>query len=110
MTPASKPPWWRAFDRVERAVGKPLEEAVASPTYVDVMLLGMRVQRKVTGVVLRGAGGAVGTVLHVANIPTRDDIRRLSRQMTVLTGEVRALAAAQEETRPPGQEEAEHVG
>ena len=95
----SKHPWWRAFDKVERAVGRPLEDAAASSRYVDVMLTGMRVQRAVGGVMFRVAGGTVGTVLRVANVPSRSDVRRLSRQLTVLTTEVRALAAAQQEDR-----------
>lgn len=98
---SGKPPWWRAFDRVERAIGKPLEEAADSNAYVNVMVMGMRVQRVVAGSAARAVGGAVGSVLRVANIPTRSDIRGLSRQMTTLTGEVRALAAAQEQASAP---------
>ena len=37
--------WWRAFDKVERKIGKPLEDAVASRRYIDVMTLGMKAQR-----------------------------------------------------------------
>jgi hypothetical protein len=96
---SSKHPWWRAFDRVERAVGRPLEDAAASSRYVDVMLTGMKVQRAVGGAMFRVAGGTVGTVLRVATVPSRTDVRRLSRQLTVLTTEVRALAAAQHEDR-----------
>jgi hypothetical protein len=69
------------------------------------MLRGLRAQRAVTGMIGRVAGGAVSKVIHVAGLPTRGDIRRLSRQVTVLTGEVRALKAAQatvEQTRPRG--------
>jgi hypothetical protein len=95
----SKPPWWRAFDRVERKVGKPLEDAAASSRYVDAMVTGLRVQRAVGGAMARAAGGTVGAVLRVANVPTRSDMRRLSRQLAVLTTEVRQLAAAQEEAQ-----------
>jgi hypothetical protein len=95
----SKPPWWRAFDRVERKIGKPLEDAAASSRYVEVMVTGLRVQRAVGGAMARAAGGSFGAVLRVANIPTRSDVRRLSRQLTVLTTEVRQLAAAQEEAQ-----------
>lgn len=96
MSPA-KSPWWRAFDKVERKVGKPLEEAVASPTYVDVMVTGMKVQKAVGGAVFGLARGAAGKVLHVAQVPTRSDVRRLSHQLTVLTGEIRALKLAQQQ-------------
>ena len=88
---------WRAFDRVERKIGKPLEDAVASPTYIDVMLVGMRVQRAVGGLALRAVGGVTGRVLRAANVPTRDEVLRMSRQMATLTREVRDLAAAQRE-------------
>lgn len=90
-----KPPWWRAFDRVERAVGKPLEDVAASRTYVDVMIVGMKVQRKIGGAVLGAAGRAVGTVLSIANVPTRTDVRRISRELAVLTSAVRELKLSQ---------------
>jgi hypothetical protein len=92
----SKPPWWRAFDKVERTIGKPLEEVVASRRYVDVMLTGQKVRRAVTGKVGRVAGGAVGKVLHVVQIPTRSDVRNLNRQITELASQVRALSAEQQ--------------
>lgn len=105
-----KPVWWRAFDRIERAVGEPLEAAAASPTYVDALILGMRVQRAIGGAVGRVAGGVLGTVRHVADLPTGSDLRRLSHQMTVLTSEVRALALTRDDP-PPREvrsEEADH--
>jgi hypothetical protein len=78
------------FDKVERTVGAPLEDAVASPRY------GMAVSFWVNGprAVHRNIRGAVddklGAVLHALNIPTRADVNRLSRQLAVLTAEVRA--------------------
>ena len=93
---ASKPPWWRAFDKVERMVGKPLEDAVASRRYVDVVTLGMKVHRAVGGKVGQVAAGALERAWHVARVPTRDDVRRLSREIAVLTSEVRALKTAQQ--------------
>jgi hypothetical protein len=92
-----KPPWWRAFDKAERAVGQPLEDAAASNWYVDAMVLGMRAQRVVVGGVARAVGGAMGRVLRVANIPTRTDVRRLSQQLATLTTEIRTLSTAQEQ-------------
>jgi len=100
MSPAKRP-WWRAFDRVERKVGKPLEDAVASSAYMNVMVRGMKVQRTVGGAVGRVASGAVGKVLRVAQLPTRGDMRRISREITVLTGEVRALKLAQQQSESP---------
>jgi hypothetical protein len=92
-----KPPWWRAFDHVERAIGRPLEDAANSNRAVDVMVRGMKLQRALGGAVGRLAGGATERVLRVANIPSRGEIRRLNRQLAVLTSEVRALSADQQE-------------
>ena len=99
MSPARKSPWWHAFDRIERAIGTPLEELVASPTYLDVMIAGMKVQRAIGGGMLRRAGGAVEKVLHVAQIPTRSDVRHLNQQLSALTTEVRALSMDAEQSR-----------
>ena len=97
MSPAKRP-WWRAFDKVERRVGKPLEDAVASSAYMEVMVRGMKVQRAVGGAVGRVASGAVGKVLRVAQLPTRGDVHRISREITALTSEVRALKLAQQQS------------
>lgn len=86
---------WRAFDRVERAVGRPLEDLVASRPYLDVALKGRRVQRAVRGAIGRVATGAATRVLHAAQIPTREEVRNLNRQLTNLTTEMRSLAAQQ---------------
>lgn len=93
---SGKSPVWRTFDRVERAIGKPLEDAVASSRYVDAMTQGLKVQRKVGGAVGGVAGGLVNRVLRIANLPTRGDVRDLNRQIAVLTREVRDLAAVQQ--------------
>jgi hypothetical protein len=93
--------WWRAFDNVERKVGKPLEDAVASPKYIDVMTRGMKVTRAVRGAGGRAAGGALEKVLHVAKLPTHSDVRRLSREIATLTSEVRALKTAQQTSPAP---------
>lgn len=98
---SGKPTWRQVFDGVERKIGKPLEDAAGSSTYVDVMVRGMKVQRALVGAVGRVAGGAVNTVLRVANLPTRNDIAKLSRQVTVLTSEVRLLKAAQQSRPAP---------
>jgi hypothetical protein len=94
---SGKRPWWRAFDNIERRVGKPLEGAAGSARYVDLMVRGRRVHRAVGGGFMRMAGGAAGKVLHAANMPTLGDVRRLSRQIAVLTSEVRTLSASQRE-------------
>jgi len=87
----TQPTWRRAFDRVERTVGGPLEDAVASRRYVDVVVVGLKVQLALNRKVRRTIDRGFGAVLHLANVPTRADVRRVSKQLTVLTGEVRML-------------------
>ncbi len=94
---AGQPRWRHTFDTAERAVGRPLENLVGSPRYLDVALLARRV---------RGAAGAVvsaptSAVLHLFNLPTRDDVRKLSRQIAALTNDVRQLAGEVDELRRP---------
>lgn len=86
---------WRAFDRVERALGRPLEDLVASRRYLDVALRGTRVQKAVRGAIGRITAGAATRVLHAAQIPTREEVRNLNRQLTNLTTEMRSLRAQQ---------------
>lgn len=99
---AQKSVVWRGFDRVERAVGKPLEDAVASQTYADLMVRGMKVQQAVGGFAGRVLKGGLGKALRAVNIPTASDVQRLSRQIAVLTSEVRALNLAQGAAGPVG--------
>jgi len=47
--PANQPLWLRAVIRIERAIGEPIESAVRSDTYVDVISATTRVRRKVLG-------------------------------------------------------------
>jgi hypothetical protein len=95
------PAWRRAFDSAERKIGEPLERAAGTETYVDVMLTGLRLQRAIGTALGRVAGGAVSKVLHVAGLPTRGDVRSINRQLTTLTGELRALKAAVADTERP---------
>ena len=88
---SSKPTWRRVFDRVERAVGAPLEDVVASNRFVEVVALGMKARRAVAGTARRAVHGVTGTVLHAVNIPTREDVRALNANMATLVTEVRAL-------------------
>lgn len=96
---SSGPPLWRrAFDSAERAVGRPLEEAVASRQVSDLFTVGFRVEGAVKGLFER----QTRSVLHFWNMPARTDVARLNRQVATLTTEVRALAARLDEEHDLG--------
>jgi hypothetical protein len=103
------PTWRRAFDKIERLLGEPLEGAVASQQFVDVMAVGMKARRTATGAVSGVVRGVAGVVLRTVNIPTRDDVQRMNRNLVVLTTEVRRLKAEQQASKgrqgvPPADE------
>jgi hypothetical protein len=86
------PVWRGVFDRVERAVGAPLEQAVASSHFGTAVSLWVNANRTVDRAVRQRIDAQLAGVLHLLNIPTRGDVQRLSRQMATLTAEVRALS------------------
>ena len=75
--PTNQPLWLRAVLRVERAVGEPIEAAVRSDTYFDLVSTTTRVRRKVGGT----AEGVSRRCLHLLNLPAGSDIRRLRQQL-----------------------------
>ncbi len=89
------PLWRRAFDKVERTVGEPLEEAVASRHMAQLFTVGLRLEGALQGIFER----QTRTVLHFWNLPTRSDVARLNRQVAALAAEVRELAAELEQER-----------
>ena len=74
---ANKPLWRKGFDSVERAVGRPLESAVRSELYFDVLALSTRARREAFNAVERVSVGA----LHLVNLPASTDIRQLRAQI-----------------------------
>jgi hypothetical protein len=75
---SSKPPLWlKAVHRLERAVGEPIEAAVRTDTYFDVVA-------KATRATVHAKRTVVGTstrVLHLLNLPADSDIRRMREQL-----------------------------
>ena len=100
---SSKPLWLKAVLRVERAVGRPVERAVRTDTYFDVVTKSTRV----TGTVKRKVSGTSTRVLHGINLPAGKDIQgvreqlsRMERQLNRLTEEV-AERDGRNHDRPP---------
>ena len=71
------PLWLRVVHRLERAVGEPVESAVRSDTYFDVL-----------STVTRTTGRAKSTAeslsrrgLHLLNLPAGSDVKRVREQL-----------------------------
>jgi hypothetical protein len=75
---SKQPLWLQAVHRVERAIGEPVEAAVRSDTYFDVMAKATRATAKVKGV----AEGASRRCLHLFNLPAGTDVQRMREQLT----------------------------
>jgi hypothetical protein len=102
MSPSNQPLWLQAVHRLERAVGVPVESAVRSDTYFDVMSRISKARRKALG----AAEGLSRRGLHLLNLPAGTDIRvvrqqlsRMERRLVQLTEEMADL----EETRRDGE-------
>ena len=75
--PANQPLWLRAVIRLERAIGEPIESAVRSETYFDLVSTTTRVRRKVAGT----DEGVSRRCLHLLNLPAGSDIRGMRQQL-----------------------------
>jgi hypothetical protein len=85
--PPRPPTWRRAFDTVERGVGMPLERLVRSERFFDVVTLATRSRSGVNRQLERVSRRA----LHLLNIPTATDVRRLSDQVNRMDRRVVAM-------------------
>jgi hypothetical protein len=86
------PGWRTVFDKVERAIGAPLEDAVASPRYGTAVTFWVKGPAALNRAVRRSVDDKLASVLHLLNVPAHEDVQKLSRQLAVLTAEVRALS------------------
>jgi hypothetical protein len=84
---AGKPLWRQAFDAVDRRVSGPVDAGARSDAFTDVVTVGWRLSRWMQREVER----RTRRVLHMANLPTATDVRRLSEQVAALRREIREL-------------------
>ena len=84
---AAKPLWRQAFDAVDRRVSGPVEAGARSDAFTDVVTVGWRISRRMQQEIER----RTRHVLHLANLPTATDVRRLSEQVSALQRELREL-------------------
>jgi hypothetical protein len=73
----SAPLWLRAVHRLERTIGEPIECALHSDTYFDLVTDLLRLRTR-TGETLEGVSRRV---LHLFNLPAGSDIRRVREQL-----------------------------
>jgi polyhydroxyalkanoate synthesis regulator phasin len=84
---ASKPLWRRTFDTVDRHIAGPAEAAARSDAFGDALTLAIRTQARVQ----RSVEKRTRRALHLVNLPTATDVRRLQEQVAALRRELREL-------------------
>src|ERR1700761_3092164 len=98
--PANQPLWLRAVIRLERTIGEPIESAVRSDTYFDLVSTTTRVRRKVIGT----AEGVSRRCLHLLNLPAGSDIQSMRQQLARMERRLNQLSdevSEMDETEPP---------
>jgi len=84
---AAKPRWRQVFDAVDRRVAGPVEAGTRSDAFGDLVAVSWRLSRRVQQEMERRSRRA----LHLLNLPTATDVRRLSEQVAALRRELREL-------------------
>ncbi|MGQ0699405.1 MAG: hypothetical protein ACT4PZ_14315 [Panacagrimonas sp.] len=90
--PAPTPPWRRLFDRIENAIGRPLEQKIADPRVNEALLMGLELSR---GLSRRWRAGT-SNLRHLGNQPSYSDVRRLERRLGQIEKQLLDLSAAME--------------
>ena len=85
---ARKPLWRQAFDVVDRRISGPIESSARSDLFLDALAVGWRLRERVQ----REAERQTRRALHLLNLPTASDVRRLSELVGALQREVRDLS------------------
>jgi hypothetical protein len=83
-----QPLWLQLVLRFERAIGVPVESAVRSDTYFDLVTHANRTRARLTEV----AQGMTEEWLHVLNIPASSDVKRLREQLARVERQLGRLA------------------
>ena len=101
--PPARPLWVRLVHDLERAIAAPVEAAVRSDEYFDLVARLNRARAHATKTV----EGISEEWLHLFNLPTATDLRRVREQLTRVERRLNALAKAlgdsdREDTRRGG--------
>jgi hypothetical protein len=85
--PSNTSLWRRVYDGVEKPIGDALAAGARSGAFGDVQAIAVRVPRRLRNEIER----RTRHLLHIANLPTATDVRRLTEQVTDLQRELRAV-------------------
>ena len=83
-----QPLWLQLVLRFERAIGVPVESAVSSDRYFDLLTHANRARARLTEV----AEGVTQEWLHLLNLPASSDVKRLREQLARVERELRRLS------------------
>jgi hypothetical protein len=86
--PSSQPLWLRLVLRFERAIGVPVESAVRSDRYFDLVAHANRTRARLTEL----TEGVTQQWLHFFNVPASSDVRRLREQLARVERQLGELA------------------
>jgi hypothetical protein len=85
---SGQPLWLEVVHRLERAIGEPVESAVQSDAYFDVMSQMTRARSQLIGAV----EGLSRRCLHLVNLPAGTDVRRVREQLARMERRLNALS------------------
>jgi len=91
------PFWLDAVRRLERAIGTPVERAVTSDTYFDVMPLARRALAQVESTV----AALTDEWYRIMNFPTGTEVRQMRTQLARMERQLERLAKELEDARAP---------
>jgi hypothetical protein len=93
--PNNQPLWLQLILRFERAIGVPVESAVQSDRYFDLVAHANRTRARLTEL----TEGATKEWLHLFNLPAATDVRRLREQLARVERQLAELAKDRERSR-----------
>jgi hypothetical protein len=93
--PPDQPLWLQLILRFERAIGVPVESAVRSDAYFDLVAHANRTRARLTEL----TEGLTQEWLHLFNLPAASDVRRLREQLGRVERQLGELAKDMDRSR-----------
>jgi hypothetical protein len=93
----SRPRFVPTVQRIERAIGGPIEQRIGQGQGVSAMLLAGRLSRRGLGVI----GWARGAAVHTLNLPTAPDVRDVKTAVARLETRLEELCEQVAEIQEP---------